>query len=208
MHFPDPRESPQHRWLPLLCGVIAGIGILSLVLETRKPPPPAEFRLPPRIPQYPADDSLTSLEATDWLVEVVVQLESQGDPAKVGSAGERGLMQIMERTWAEVTTRHFGEPIPFDQAFDPDLNRQVGRQYLGDLQVYLYDNQKHWRSDLRSLLLASYNAGPQRVQQAGFDLRRLPKSVQSYATRGSALHDWYLGDQSEEMRQKLIDAEP
>lgn len=141
--------------------------------------------------------------ATDLLVEVVIQIESQGDPTMVGSVGERGLMQIREGTWKEVTKRHFGQEISFDRAFEPELNRQVGRLYLGDLQAYLYQNQSQWNADLRSLLFASYNAGPERVRQSGFSIKALPKQVQSYATRGSALHDWYLKEDAKDLHELL-----
>jgi soluble lytic murein transglycosylase-like protein len=141
--------------------------------------------------------------ATDLLVEAVVQIESQGNPRMVGGVGERGLMQIRGSTWEEVTRRHFGEAIPFDRAFEPELNRRVGRLYLGDLQVFLLRHRNEWQSDLRSLLLASYNAGPDRVRRSGFNLRALPPQVQSYVNRGCALHDWYLEEQAPEMRKRL-----
>jgi hypothetical protein len=145
-------------------------------------------------------------QATEKLVDAIIQIESHGNPNMVGSVGERGLMQIRESTWREVTRKHYGVAITFDRAFEPGLNRQVGSLYLGDLQSFLYQNRTKWRSDLRSLLLASYNAGPERVRKAGFQMKRLPKSVQSYAERGSALHDWYLSEDAENMHQLLIKA--
>lgn len=206
MHFPHPVEPAHHRWIPILCGILAGLGILTLVWEARRPRPAPEPPLPPRVALDLPAEGLTAEIATDLLIDAVIQIESHGNPEMVGSAGERGLMQIMRTTWAEVTERHFGEALEFDLAFDPEVNRRVGTLYLGDLQVYLYQNRDLWKSDLRSLLLACYNAGPQRVREAGFDLRRLPEVVQSYAARGSALHDWYLGEHSEELRERLMEA--
>ena len=64
------------------------------------------------------------------LVDAIIQIESNGDAQKVGRHGERGLMQIKSGTWRDMTTRLFGAPISFDQAFDPALNRRVGTAYL------------------------------------------------------------------------------
>lgn len=207
MHFPPPEEPSHHRWISIISGVVAGLLILLLTVEIRKAPLEREPDLPPRIPLSElSPPTLDSTDAATLLVEAVIQVESQGNPNMVGSAGERGLMQIMEGTWQDVTKRHFGSSLPFDRAFEPDLNREVGRLYLGDLQVFLYQHQEDWQSDLRSLLFACYNAGPERVRSTGFNLKRLPEVVQSYASRASALHDWYLGDHSEELRERLIEA--
>lgn len=136
----------------------------------------------------------------DLLVDAIIEIESAGNPRRVGAAGERGLMQIMPDTWAEMTTKIYGRPRPFNQAFDPELNRQVGRYYLAYLQEFLQANRHRWRADERSLLLACYNGGLGRVEQAGFDIRRLPASVQDYVQRGSALHNALLVESLQEQR--------
>lgn len=128
----------------------------------------------------------------DLLVNSVVQIESSGNPRTVGSKGERGLMQIMRTTWRDTTRSMYGKALSFDRAFDPDLNRHVGTAYLATLHSFLQANKDKWQADERSLLLACYNAGPQRVAAAGFSLRRLPRSTQDYVTRASALHDAQL----------------
>ena len=206
IHPPEPHRLRHHR-LPILGGLLAGICLLILILnasmESEAEPAPV---LPPSFSELLTDRNISAEEAADHMVEAVIQLESQGDPTRVGSMGERGLMQIMEGTWAEVTERHYGQAIHFNRAFEPELNTRVGRLYLGDLQVYLYRHRDKWESDLRSLLFACYNAGPERVKQAGFDVERLPKVVQSYAARGSALHDWSFGDRSEEMLRQILEA--
>lgn len=137
----------------------------------------------------------------DLLVEAIIEIESGGNPRRVGAAGERGLMQIMPDTWAEMTEKMYGRPLPFNRAFDPELNRQVGRYYLAYLQEFLQANRTRWRADERALLLACYNGGLGRVEQAGFDVRRLPASVQDYVRRGSALHNAILVDSLQQQRQ-------
>jgi hypothetical protein len=184
-----------------------GIWVLWLILTPlwRGEPEQTQPETSVRLPVYERE-GIDLVYATDLLIEAIIQIESQGNPTLVGTVGERGLMQIKENTWKQVTEHHFDSPIPFSRAFEPDLNRQVGRFYLGSLQQYLYENQERWRSDLRSLLLASYNAGPDRVRSSGFDIRKLPRSVQSYAQRGSALHDFYLQEDAHTLHTLLIEA--
>jgi len=128
------------------------------------------------------------------LVESIVQIESAGNPRTVGRHGERGLMQIKAGTWSDVTRGLFGSKVSFDRAFEPKLNRQVGEAYLAHLQKFLAKHRRSWKADERSLLLACYNAGPERVLRAGFDLRRVPARTRDYVLRGSALHDSLLAD--------------
>lgn len=130
----------------------------------------------------------------DLLVESIVQIESGGNARMVGSQGERGLMQLKADTWSEVSRRHYGMRIAFSRAFEPELNKKMGAAYLNDLQAFLARHRASWKADERALLLACYNAGPERVRQCGFDIRRLPASTRDYITRGSALHDALLND--------------
>ena len=99
--------------------------------------------------------------------------------------------------------RLFGEPRPFDQAFDPALNRRVGIAYLAFLQESILPRQAEWQADERSLLLAAYNAGPGRLRRSGFDLDRMPSQTQDYVDRAGALHDAYLGDVASVLRARL-----
>ena len=125
-------------------------------------------------------------------LEAIVQVESAGNPRCVGNAGERGLMQIRQGTWRETTSRLFSEPVPFDEAFNPELNRRVGKAYLASLQEFLLEHRAEWNADMRSLLAACYNGGPNRVLASKFSLQALPSSTQSYVDRVTSLHDFYL----------------
>ena len=128
----------------------------------------------------------------DLFLDAIIEIESGRNPRVVGHAGERGLMQIKQATWAEVTRKTFGKPIQFDRAFEPGLNVVVGKAYLHMLQAFLHEHQAKWNSDHRSLLLACYNAGPGAVRGANFDIRLLPRSTQEYVERATSLHDFYL----------------
>lgn len=140
----------------------------------------------------------------DCLVEAVVQVESGGSTRKVGSAGERGLMQIKRDTWAQVTRGMFGRAVDFNRAFEPETNRRVGRAYLAEIQGFLHRYRGAWRSDERSLLLACYNAGPARVRQVGFDVRRLSACTRSYVERATNLHEHYLAAKAPAIRRLLV----
>lgn len=158
---------------------------------------PVESSATPRGTYSPARTTSgveTDYLVTELLVETVVQIESAGNPLTVGSAGERGLMQIMPGTWQDTTRNLYGQPVSFSLAFNPALNREVGTGYLAQLHKFLLDHRGRWRSDERSLLLACYNAGPNRVLEAGFDVRRLPASTRDYVQRASTLHDALLKD--------------
>lgn len=151
--------------------------------------------------EYEAAWTLSQDLLGDLLVEAIIEIESGGHPRRVGAAGERGLMQIMPETWADMTRQVYGHEISFDRAFDPELNRRIGRHYLAFIQRFLRENEPRWRADERSLLLACYNGGLGRVEQAGFDLRKLPASVQDYARRGSALHNALVTESLQEQHR-------
>ena len=141
----------------------------------------------------PVDHGRSRLPSpSDLLVDAMIHVESRGDPLAVGAAGERGLMQIMPTTWEETTRRMYRNPVPFGEAFNPDVNRDVGTRYLRDIQGWLSYYSEQWDSDLRSLILASYNAGFTSVAERGFNVDRMPERVREYVSRCSALHDDYM----------------
>lgn len=207
---PDLSDSSPHKngWA-IAIGSILALAVLLWILNPFAEDNTSDANELREITIFQESEAVETINldlATEKLLDAIIQIESQGNPKMVGGVGERGLMQIRKNTWNEVCRKNFDTPISFDRAFEPEMNRRVGRYYLGDLQIFLYANRKEWKSDLRSLLLASYNAGPDRVRKSGFNLKRLPKSVQSYAARGSALHDWYLSEDAETLQKLLRDA--
>ena len=186
------RKSSISSWLVLGAALLLPLGATAF-----RPAPEA-----PRLDRFPisqapagtADAALDAEQNAARLVDAIIQIESRGDARMVGRHGERGLMQIKAGTWRDMTTRLFGRPLPFDQAFDPSLNRRVGIAYLAFLQESILPRQAEWKSDERALLLAAYNAGPGRLRRSGFDLDRMPAQTLDYVERASALHDVYLGE--------------
>ena len=183
--------------------------VLALVLPFSVPALRAHHPEPSLPLSRPLPLPATTLDAeqnASRLVDAIVQIESNGNPLKIGRHGERGLMQIKAGTWRDMTIRLFGKPLPFDRAFEPALNRRVGTAYLAFLQERLLPRQAEWRADERALLLAAYNAGPGRLAESGFNLSRMPAQTRDYVARASALHDAYLGDLAARVRQGLRSA--
>lgn len=141
---------------------------------------------------------------SDLLIEAIITVESLGNPRAVGTQGERGLMQIMSGTWDDTTAKMFGHPLSFDRAFDPVMNQRVGRVYLNYLQTYLEKNRGVWGAGERDLLLACYNAGPQKVRRADFQLYGLPSQTREYIQRVSALHDELLKEFARPAEQMMV----
>jgi soluble lytic murein transglycosylase-like protein len=82
------------------------------------------------------------------LVKAVMIAESNGNPNAVSNKGARGLMQIMPGT---------GQLLDLQNPFDPSENIQAGAKYLKQLHELFKGNLE--------LVLAAYNAGPNRVIQ-------------------------------------------
>ncbi len=87
------------------------------------------------------------------LVKAVIKCESQFNPLAQSPRGAQGLMQLMPATQTLLGVR---------DAFDPQDNVEAGVAYLAMLQHTFPDNL--------ALVLAAYNAGPQTVVQAGYNV--------------------------------------
>ncbi|WP_319411295.1 lytic transglycosylase domain-containing protein [uncultured Cohaesibacter sp.] len=102
----------------------------------------------------------------DW-IKAILQRESGGKEDAVSPKGARGLMQLMPDTWADMKLRHdLG-----DDPFDPRDNVFAGTAYLS----FLWD-----RYGSIEAMLAAYNAGPTRYEDALQNSRSLPAETQSY----------------------------
>ena len=103
------------------------------------------------------------------LVKAVVWRESRFDPRKVGTAGERGLMQLTEGAASEWVKENRVQNFQVEELFDPKVNVQAGTWYLARA-IGRWKNQ----SDPVPFALAEYNAGGSRAQRwAGGDTTTL-----------------------------------
>jgi len=94
------------------------------------------------------------------LVKAVMLTESNSNPAAISRKGAQGLMQIMPDTALIVELKN---------PFDPDENIRAGARYLKLLQ-------EMFRGDLE-LVLAAYNAGPQKVIQHNMTVPPIGETV-------------------------------
>jgi peptidoglycan lytic transglycosylase len=117
---------------------------------------------PARFHQY---DALISSMAAEhqldpMLLKAVIWRESRFDRQKVGSAGERGLMQVTPRAANEWAQEQKIADFKFEQLFDPRTNLEAGSWYLRRAI-------DHWQNEADPLpfALAEYNAGASRAQR-------------------------------------------
>jgi len=99
-------------------------------------------------------------------IRAVMQRESGGDEQVTSPKGALGLMQILPRTWVELSVR-YGLGI---DPFDPRDNILAGAAYLREM---------HHRFGSPGFL-AAYNAGPERYEQHLATGRPLPAETQAY----------------------------
>src|SRR5437016_12670841 len=126
-----------------------------------------EWISPARFQQY---DKLISSVANErqldpMLVKAVVWRESRFDREKVGSAGERGLMQVSPKAANEWAHENKISDFQLDQLFDPKTNLEAGSWYLRRAI-------DHWQNQANPMpfALAEYNAGASRaLRWAGGD---------------------------------------
>lgn len=94
------------------------------------------------------------------LIKAVIWRESRFHPDKVGTHGERGLMQITENAAADWARAEKIETFLPTDLFDPKVNIEVGSWYLKRAL-------DHWstRDNAVPFALAEYNAGRTRVRR-------------------------------------------
>jgi soluble lytic murein transglycosylase-like protein len=105
------------------------------------------------------------------LVKAVMLAESNGNPWAISRKGARGLMQIMPET---------GESLDLKDPFDPSENIQAGTRYLKLLHDLFRGNVE--------LVLAAYNAGPQKVVQHNMGVPPFAETV-GYVKRVKQYYD-------------------
>jgi soluble lytic murein transglycosylase len=125
-------------------------------------------------------DNLIRTVATEhqldpMLVKAVVWRESRFDPGKVGSAGERGLMQVSERAAREWAREKQVENFRADDLLDPKVNLEAGTWYL-------HRAFQHWEHQKKPAVfaLAEYNAGASRAQRWANNDSTAPMSERAF----------------------------
>lgn len=107
-----------------------------------------------------------------WILNTI-EIESGGKVHAVSTRGALGLMQIMPRTWVELSMR-YGLGI---DPFDPHDNIVAGTAYLREM-LDRFGTEG---------FLAAYNAGPKRYEEHLAAGRPLPDETLAYVRRLAAL---------------------
>lgn len=94
------------------------------------------------------------------LIKAVIWKESRFHPDKVGSQGERGLMQVTENAAADWARAEKIETFVPTDLFDPKVNIEAGTWYLKHALAHWADKE-----DPIPFVLAEYNAGRTRVKR-------------------------------------------
>jgi peptidoglycan lytic transglycosylase len=148
----------------LICGLLAvaaGAGYLALrsgdTVYTAH-----EWLSPERYQQHDAVIRAVAEQhnVDPMLIKAIVWRESRFDAHKVGTAGERGLMQVTDRAAREWAQENRIENFRVEELFEPQVNVQAGTWYLARALG-------HWRNqtDPVPFALAEYNAGASRAQR-------------------------------------------
>src|ERR1044072_3406226 len=121
-----------------------------------------EWLSPARFRQY---DQLIRAIATEYefdrmLRKAVVWRERRFDTHKIGTAGERGLMQVTAKAAQEWAQENHDENFRVEELFDPKVNLEAGTWYLSRAV-------RHWAAQAGPIpfALAEYNAGASRAQR-------------------------------------------
>jgi soluble lytic murein transglycosylase len=169
--------------LCLLLAVGAGFGLLALksgdaFYSAYEWLSPARFQRYDRLIETVAAEH----QLDPMLVKAVVWRESRFDRSKVGTADERGLMQVAPKAATEWAREHKVADFNLEQLFDPKTNLEAGSWYLRRAI-------EHWQtqSDPLPLALAEYNAGASRAQRwagaGGTTTEQLLSQIDFPATR-------------------------
>ena len=149
--------------LTICLGLAIAAGLILLALRSGDVVYTAyEWLSPARFHQF--DNIIRAVAAEHgidpMLVKAVVWRESRFDPRKVGSAGERGLMQVSERAAREWARETQVSSFNAQDLLDAKTNLEAGTWYL-------HRALEHWNHQKKPAVfaLAEYNAGASRAQR-------------------------------------------
>lgn len=163
---PAVMMAPMSRRMVLICGVtalvMALIGAVFLLVEKDPAYRLAELA---SLGRYDTQDHLIAAAAArhgvdPLLVKAVVWQESRFQAEKLGSRGERGLMQVTEPAAQDWAAALGVETFVPEDLLDAKTNLEVGTWYLGNAL-------QHWsaQDDPLPFALGEYNAGRSRVKR-------------------------------------------
>ena len=162
--------------MALLCAA----NVAFAVVLWRSPDPGYRVQEMVALGRYSEHDKLIASVAEKYgvdplLVKSVVWRESRFTTTKVGTSGERGLMQVGEAAARDWAAAHKIEVFVYADLFDAKTNLEAGTWYLSRAL-------EHWRDrdDPIPFALAEYNAGRSRVEKwaaDGADAQRMMRAA-------------------------------
>ena len=138
------------------------------------------FAGPPR-PLEGAQSIQSYQVRVEALLEAMAKIESNNNPRAVGQHGEHGLLQIKPEVWQMFTK------VSFNRAFEPELNRQIAREYIIYLQHQL--RMKLGRNPTVDEVTAAYNGGLARFERRGYRVKLMPKSTVIHVSKVHMYYD-------------------
>ena len=143
---------------------------------------------------------LKAAEDINWdkLVLSIIKVESNGNPNALGSNNDVGLMQItpivlkeynnieskIKRLVAEFNDVTYSDPNNYyniGDLYNPSINVEIGTWYLKRLYHY-------YKCSTVKQIAMSYNGGITRARRNGFDLKKMPRSIQNYVKKVTRLY--------------------
>jgi len=115
-----------------------------------------------------------------WIDRIIKQ-ESQGNPKAVSPKGAVGIMQIMPKTWTEMSKKVYGKPLPLNERTNPEKNKKVGTAYLKEIQDILRKEFK--KEPTIEQILAAYNGGPYRLIEKKGNVWAMPEETRKYVEK-------------------------
>ncbi|MEO6787955.1 MAG: transglycosylase SLT domain-containing protein [Chthoniobacteraceae bacterium] len=149
----------------ILVALLCAVNIAFAVVLWRSQDPSYRLQEMLALGRYSEHDALIASIAKKYgvdplLVKSVVWRESRFSTTKIGTSGERGLMQVGEAAARDWAAAHKIEVFVYADLFDAKTNLEAGTWYLSRAL-------DHWkdRDDSLPFALAEYNAGRSRVDR-------------------------------------------
>ena len=158
-------EAVKRNLRRFLVAIVCAVNIALAVVLWRSGDPAYRMQELLAFGRYTEHDELIVRAAKKYgvdplLVKAVVWRESRFSAAKIGTSGERGLMQVGEAAARDWAAAHKIEVFVFADLFDTKTNLEAGTWYLGRALERWKD-----RDDPIPFALAEYNAGRSRVEK-------------------------------------------
>jgi soluble lytic murein transglycosylase len=115
-------------------------------------------------------------------VRTIVKVESDDNPRAVSKRGARGLGQIMEDTWDDISKEDY-----LKNVFIPEKNIYISIKHLIGINEFCRLTHPNWNKltnkEKIDLIAASYNGGCGRLKGKSWDIERMPEETRRYVSK-------------------------